>query len=272
MELIRKRKYSLHDFLDLVNLLRSPKGCPWDRVQTHVSLRSNLIEEAYDAVEAIDLSDSDMLKEELGDILLQIALHCSIEEDEDNFSFEDVVDEICRKIILRHPHVFSNNSFKDRDNSRDIRDSRDRECGRRDIYDIRNHERPRENMREGVRETMKVCSRAETPAESMKNVSKTLPALMRTTKVQGRAARAGYGLFSVEDAINETFERLHYLENLIIDGRQDDYNKELGDLLFAVTEVSRLVNVDAESALYDSCERFKDEFLYKISLENRNKM
>ncbi len=249
MDLVRKRRYSLSDFLELVNLLRSPKGCPWDRVQTHSSIRSNLIEEAYDAVEAIDISDSDMLREELGDILLQIAFHCSIEEEEDNFSFEDVVDEVCRKIILRHPHVFSGTSF--------------RESGRR-VYDLRDREKQREGM--------KVRSRAETPAESVKNISKILPALMRTAKVQGRAARAGYGLFSVEDAINETFERLHYLETLILDGRQEDYSKELGDLLFSITEVSRLVNVDAESALYDSCERFKDEFLYKISLENRNKV
>ena len=95
---------------------------------------------------------------------------------------------------------------------------------------------------------------------------------MRTEKVQGRAARAGYGLFSVEDALNETFERLHYLETLILNGRRDDYEKELGDLLFSVTEVARLINVDAERALYDSCERFKDEFLYKISLENKNKV
>jgi tetrapyrrole methylase family protein/MazG family protein len=249
MELVRNRKYSLNDLLDLVNLLRSPKGCPWDRVQTHSSIRSNLIEEAYDAVEAIDLSDSDMLKEELGDVLLQIAFHCSIEEEEDNFSFADVIDSVCRKIILRHPHVFA--------------DSDSSESGRR-IYDLREREKQRDSM--------KVRSRAETPAEGVKNVSKILPALMRTTKVQGRAARAGYGLFSVEDAVNETFERLHYLETLILDGRQEDYNKEIGDLLFSVTEISRLVNVDAESALYDSCERFKDEFLYKISLENRNKV
>ena len=95
---------------------------------------------------------------------------------------------------------------------------------------------------------------------------------MRSIKIQDRAAKAGYGLFSVEDAINEAFERLHYLETLIIEGRQDVYSKELGDLLFSITEVARLIGVDAESALYDSCEKYKNEFLYKILLENRNKM
>lgn len=250
MELVRKRKYSIQDLLDIVNILRSPKGCPWDRVQTHSSIRSNLIEEAYEAIEAIDLSDSDMLKEELGDILLQLAFHCSIEEEEDNFSFEDVVDQICKKTIIRHPHIFS-----------DLPSEKNSE---HKIYEMKSRER--------IHPSIKVRSRSETPAESVKNVSKILPALMRTEKVQGRAARAGYGLFSVEDALNETFERLHYLETLILNGRRDDYEKELGDLLFSITEVSRLINVDAESALYDSCERFKDEFLYKISLENKDKV
>ena len=249
MDLVRKRRYSIKDLLDIVNILRSPKGCPWDRVQTHSSIRSNLIEESYEAIEAIDLSDSDMLKEELGDILLQLAFHCSIEEENDNFSFEDVVDQICKKTVLRHPHIFSG-SYPER-------------VSEHKVYEMK-REKPYTNLN--------IRSRNETPAESVKNISKILPALMRTEKVQGRAARAGYGLFSVEDALNETFERLHYLETLILNGRRDDYEKELGDLLFSVTEVARLINVDAESALYDSCERFKDEFLYKISLENKNKV
>ena len=107
MELVHKQKYSLNDLLDLVNILRSPEGCPWDRAQTHSSIRSNLIEKAYDAAEAIDLSDSDMLKEELGNILFQIIFHCSMEEDIGNFDFDDVVNEVFKKIIMRHPHVFS---------------------------------------------------------------------------------------------------------------------------------------------------------------------
>ena len=95
---------------------------------------------------------------------------------------------------------------------------------------------------------------------------------MRTTKIQRRAARSGYGVFSVEDALEETFERLEYLETLISQSKQEEYFRELGGLLFSITEVARLIGVDPESALYDSCERFKDEFLYKISLENRSEM
>ena len=250
MELFHKQKYSLNDLLDLINILRSPEGCPWDRAQTHSSIRSNLIEEAYDAVEAIDLGDSDMLKEELGDILFQIVFHCSMEEDAGNFDFDDVINEVCSKIIMRHPHVFPEHSCFNSPSSK--------------VYEIRPKESYFKNFKTKFNE--------DTPEESVKNVSKILPALMRSIKIQDRAAKAGYGLFSVEDAINEAFERLHYLETLIIEGRQDVYSKELGDLLFSITEVARLIGVDAESALYDSCEKYKNEFLYKILLENRNKM
>ena len=250
MELVHKQKYSLNELLDLVNVLRSPEGCPWDRAQTHASIRANLIEKAYDVAEAIDLSDSNMLREELGEILLQIVLHCSMEEDAGNFDFDDVVNEVCNKIIMRHPHVFSQYSHFNSQSSK--------------IYEIR----PRETYFKDFRPKF----HEDTPAESVKNVSKILPALMRSIKIQDRAAKAGYGLFSVEDAINETFERLHYLETLIIEGRQDIYVRELGDLLFSITQVARLVGVDPESALYDSCEKFKNEFLYKNLLENQNKI
>ena len=240
MELVHKQKYSLNELLDLVNVLRSPEGCPWDRAQTHSSIRSNLIEKAYDAAEAIDLSDSNMLREELGEILNAL----------NSKGLNDVVNEVCNKIIMRHPHVFSQYSHFNSQSSK--------------IYEIR----PRETYFKDFRPKF----HEDTPAESVKNVSKILPALMRSIKIQDRAAKAGYGLFSVEDAINETFERLHYLETLIIEGRQDIYARELGDLLFSITEVARLVGVDPESALYDSCEKFKNEFLYKILLENQNKM
>ena len=152
MDLIHKQKYSLNDLIDLVNTLRSPEGCPWDRAQTHSSIRSNLIEEAYDAVEAIDLDDSNMLKEKLGDILLQIIFHCSMEENNGNFCFDDVVNEVCSKIIMRHPHVFSQySSFNGQPTK---------------IYEIR----PKENYFKDHRAKFN----EDTPAESVKNVSKIL--------------------------------------------------------------------------------------------------
>ena len=176
-----------------------------------------------------------------------------IEEENKNFSFEDVVDKICKKIISKYPHVFREESSRNESSSR---------CR---VYNLREREPKGLDLR---RNRMNNHS-AE---EEVKRVSRILPALMRSAKVQERAAKAGYGLFSMEDALNETFERLHYLENLILDGRQDHYYKEIGDLLFSMTEISRLVGIDAESALYDSCERFKNEFLYKLSLEKGEKL
>lgn len=114
--------------------------------------------------------------------------------------------------------------------------------------------------------------RVNIPAEEVKNVSRILPSLIRAVKVKELAARSGYGLFSVEDAINETFERLHCLETLILNGRHEYYEKEIGNLLFSMTEIARLINIDVKNSLYDACERFKNDFLNKISLENRNEL
>ena len=254
MDYNQKFKYSIFDFLKLVKLLRSSNSGRWDKTQGHSTVRSNLIEKAYEVLEAIDLEDSDMLKEELGDILFQIAFHCDVEEEGKNFSFDDVVDKACKKIISKYPHIFPENFCYE-----------DRKCR---VYNLKDKDKNEEK----IQNFRKISKRMDTPAEEVKNVSRVLPSLIRAVKVQERAARSGYGLFSVEDAINETFERLHYLETLILDGRHECYEKEIGDLLFSMTEIARLINVDAESSLYDACERFKNEFLYKISLENRNKL
>lgn len=252
MELVCNPKYTISDLVEIVRILRSPDGCPWDRMQTHSSIRSNLIEEAYEAIESIDLSDDEMLKEKLGDLLLQVVFHCSIEDEESKFGLDDVVDGVCQRMILRHPHVFSNSNY-----------SKDKKGHIYNMYEFKN-----KNIEKFKFNGLVVDS----PEDSLKDISKVLPSLMRTEKVQGRIARSGYGLFSVEDALNECFEKLHCLETLIMEGSRDDYESQLGDLLFSVTEVARLIGIDAESALYDSCERFKDQFLYKISLENRNKV
>ncbi|MBQ2538189.1 MAG: nucleoside triphosphate pyrophosphohydrolase, partial [Ruminococcus sp.] len=106
MEYPVKEKYNFDDLVEIVKILRSPGGCPWDREQTHKSIRSNFIEETYEAIEAIDNDDKELLKEELGDVLLQVALHCEMEREENSFDINDVCDGICKKLIIRHPHVF----------------------------------------------------------------------------------------------------------------------------------------------------------------------
>ena len=106
MNFKEKDNYNFSDLVEIVKVLRSPNGCPWDREQTHKSIRANFIEETYEAVEAIDTEDRELLKEELGDVLLQVALHSEIESENNGFTIDDVCDGICKKLIIRHPHVF----------------------------------------------------------------------------------------------------------------------------------------------------------------------
>ena len=105
-DFIKKEKYSIEDLLEIMSLLRSENGCPWDKEQTHESIRKNFIEETYEAVEAIDQNDPEMLREELGDVLLQVVFHTQMEKEKGNFDFDDVCSEICQKLIVRHPHIF----------------------------------------------------------------------------------------------------------------------------------------------------------------------
>ena len=105
-DFVKKERYSIEDLTEIMSLLRSENGCPWDKEQTHESIRKNFIEETYEAVEAIDCNDPEMLREELGDVLLQVVFHTQMEKEKGNFDFDDVCDGICKKLIVRHPHIF----------------------------------------------------------------------------------------------------------------------------------------------------------------------
>lgn len=156
----RKDKYDINDLLQIMEILRSEQGCPWDREQTHASMRKDMIEEAYEVCEAIDLDDRDLLKEELGDVLLQVVHHARIEEEQGTFNFQDVCDGICKKLILRHPHVFA-----------DTQVSSTGEV-------LQNWEQIKEESKGQTTKT-----------ETLVSVPKTFPALMRAQKVQKRAAK-----------------------------------------------------------------------------------
>lgn len=164
-------KYTVEDLLDIMKTLRSPGGCPWDREQNHSSIRRNMIEEAYEACEAIDLDDKELLCEELGDVLLQVVFHSRIEEEAGGFRFEDVVDGVCRKLRVRHPHIFGDLKLK-----------------------TGTSEEVLENWDEIKRRTKK----NETAASTLDAVAKSLPALMRTEKLLARAGRAGFELPGTE--------------------------------------------------------------------------
>lgn len=162
-KLLREEKHDFESLLQLVETLRSPGGCPWDIEQTHKSIRSDLIEETYEVVEAIDTDDSSLLREELGDLMFQVIFHCDMEREKGTFTVNEVIDDICAKMISRHPHVFASAVA---DTSAEVLEAWDKN-----------------KKEEKQRLTVK---------DEMNAVPKMLPALMRTQKVAGKAMKNGY--------------------------------------------------------------------------------
>ncbi len=163
-ELRNKERYTIEDLLTIMELLRSENGCPWDREQTHESIRQNFIEETYEVVEAIDTKDIPLMREELGDVLLQVVFHARISEEAGEFSFADVTDEICRKLVVRHPHVFGSAVI---DSSGEVLVAWDR---------IKEETKHRESV-----------------SDKLNSVSRALPSLMRAAKIAKKAGKNGYG-------------------------------------------------------------------------------
>ena len=224
-----KPGYNVYDLKLLINLLRGPGGCPWDSEQTHESIRRNLLEEAYEAAEAIDESNEENLLEELGDVLMQVIFHADISETSGGFSLDDISDATCRKLIRRHPHVFGEVRAKDSDESLSFWD------------DIKRGEKQQ-----------------DTVSAAMQSVAKALPALWRADKIQRKAAKAGFDWPGYEGAIQALRSELGELEGAIEDsaGVED----ELGDLIFSAVNVARFFNIDPEIALGRSCDKFISRF------------
>ena len=166
-----KSHYGIQDLLRIMELLRSPEGCPWDREQTHQSIRMAFIEETYEAVEAIDTNDIGLMREELGDVLLQVAFHCQLEREQGSFTFDDVCDEVCKKLIHRHPHVFGELELSDTEAV------------------LKNWDKIKQETKQ------------QSDSDTLTAVSKALPALMRAQKVGKRAMRAGMDFDSPQDEI-----------------------------------------------------------------------
>lgn len=226
-----KDKYSMEDLLKIIKLLRSPDGCPWDKKQTHSSLKKNLIEEAYEVIESIDENSPEHLREELGDVLLQVVFHAEIESENNNFDFLDVVNEICQKLIYRHPHVFSNQLVKD---SEEVLENWDK---------------------------LKMQSKNQTYVfETMEAVCKALPSLTRSEKIQKKASKVGFDWKSPSQAFEKIIEEAKELKLAIENNDESNIEEEIGDLLFSVVNVSRLLNKDPEQLLNSSCDKFIARF------------
>ncbi len=226
-----KDVYNIHDLVQIMHILRAPDGCPWDKVQTHESIRQNFIEETYEAVEAIDKGDSPLLREELGDVLMQVIFHAIMEEEEGRFTFYDVCNDVCQKLIIRHPHVFGSVTA----------------------------DTPDEVLRNWDAIKMQTKSQ-ESYADSVDDVAKSLPALMRAQKVQKRSAKSGMDFKDAADAISKVDEEQQELVAAIGSDEKERIEDELGDLLFSVVNVARLLKVDSELALTRATDKFARRF------------
>ena len=227
----RKERYGMPDLLRIMEILRGENGCPWDREQTHGSIRGNFIEETYEAVEAIDKEDPVLLREELGDVLLQVVFHARMEEEAGSFGFGDVVNDICEKLIIRHPHIFSD-------------------------VQVNGTEEVLSNW-ETIKNQVKGT---KTQTERLEAVPRVYPALMRSQKVSGRAAKAGMGYVDTAAAWGDLESELRELREAIVQGDSDHVEEELGDLLFSAVNVARHLGIDSEYALTRSCDKFIRRF------------
>lgn len=223
---------SFEDFQEVVAHLRAPEGCPWDREQTHVSLRKALLEETYEALKAIDVKDPCKLTEELGDLLLQIVLHAQIGFEEGEFSMVDVLRGINRKIVHRHPHVFGNLDLRDMDHL------------------LTNWEKLKAKERK---------ENGEAEKGLLDGVPDILPALEQAQEVQARAARVGFDWKDVQGVLEKISEEIREIEDA---GSPEEMTDEIGDLLFAVVNYARWRKVDAEFALRDTTQKFRERFGY----------
>ncbi len=217
-----KNSYGLEDLREIVSILRSEEGCPWDREQTHESIRSDFIEEVYEAVDAIDCKDADLLKEELGDVLLQVVFHASIEEEKNRFGMDDVITGVCEKMIQRHPHVFSDQKVS----------------GTEEVL---------ENWEE-IKSRFKGTKSA---AETLHRVPACYPALMRGQKLIKRAEKAGVA-FSEEFFLSRAKESLSRLS----EGDRDAFSA----LLLFLCGYAHKAGISAELLLGEENKRFISAF------------
>ncbi len=234
-----KQSYNFDDLVNIMKILREPGGCPWDAEQTHESIRRNFIEETYEAIEAIDKQDCELLCEELGDVLLQVVFHAQISEDTGDFTIEDVCDGICKKLIIRHPHVFGDVQA---DTSEQVLDNWD---------------------------AIKMQTKKQTTqAQALDSVSHALPSLIRAHKVQHKARKCGFDWPDVTGALDKLSEEIEELRTAIQNGDASQCSEELGDVLFSAVNVSRFINVDPEQSLGLACDKFISRFAMVENLAN----
>lgn len=231
-----KDRYSWEDFVQIIRLLRAPGGCPWDREQTHQSIRRDFLEETYEALDALDREDLPAMREELGDVLMQVVFHAVLEEERGTFTPDDVVDGIAQKMVYRHPHVFGG------------------------TLQAENTQQVLTNW-----ETLKRREKDQrSTADAVEAVPHTLPALWRAEKVQKKTAKAGFDWQDPMDALAKLEEEVRELREAMEAGRAVDaphgLREELGDTLFVTAKLAQMSGVDPEDALHRACDKFDRRF------------
>lgn len=220
-------KKSIHDLIEIIEALREEDGCPWDRQQTHESIKKAIIEESYEVMDAIDKDDEDGIVEELGDVLLQVVFHSVLGKEEGRYDLGDIIDGICNKMIYRHPHVFGKDKVE---NTKEVLVNWD--------------------------ELKKKEKNLETTTDELKAVARALPALIRAKKVQGKARKVGFDWDRVEDVALKVEEELKEVLDVYKSENRAMITEEVGDLLFACVNISRFLNVDPEEALNIATDKF----------------
>lgn len=233
IEISENTVYNITNLCRIVKILRGLDGCPWDRKQTHESIRQNLIEEAYEVVDAIDNNDIDNLIEELGDLLLQVVFHAELGSEDGYFNFKDIVTNVCKKMYSRHPHVFG-----------DVKAANAEEA----LKSWESSKKKEKNL--------------ETYTDNLKNVPKALSPLSRSYKIQKRAAEVGFDWPDAEGAVlkikEELFEFMEEYKNSNIENMEEEF----GDLLFALVNFARFVKINPDVALNKTINKFINRFEY----------
>ncbi len=226
---MEKKYKNLEELIDVVAKLRAPDGCPWDREQTHTSLRPNMLEEAYEAVDAIDENDMAHLREELGDVLLQVLLHSQIASESNEFTLDDVAKELKEKLIHRHPHVFGTAKINNAD---DVLKTWD-----------------------------KLKSEEKTERKSaMDGLSRSQAALISAQKISKRAVKTGFEWPNEESLYNCVMSEIEEFKEAEIEQNKNHMEEEMGDILFAIVNLARWNKIDAEQALLKANKKFEKRF------------
>lgn len=232
-----KENYDIEDFKDIIRVLRSKTGCPWDSVQTHESLKNCLIEECYEVIEAINKKDCENLKEELGDVLLQVVMHSIMEEEQNHFNFEDVVNRVSRKMVYRHPNVFSIES--------------------EDVNCQNTSKKSWEELKQAEKQKyLKSDSDNKIDVDGLSSVPVSFPALLRAQKVLKKADKKDEKIKSLEECITDIKGRMEELENMDSKMQYTNIDKILGQTLLDLTNIAYRTQQNAENSLTNAVEQF----------------